>query len=301
MQRTYLALAALGLGGAVLGTTLAPGLPLARAAALFESTPVEEGRAVALARSLGGSGWKLMVIEQLQAATPCWQSQGEGRVLTDLPGSGDANLCRQLLSSSGYSLRIGGEDVASRWRLRIEPSGDQLELQALNPSAITPLVVGRAPRPAVGSEELVAFELEPGWSFERRSYRGRDLNHIYLANAEPLAALQARARNGGNLLSALPAPPPPTSGRGNDRSQEPAILGRAGNGRSGSESSGGRSSLLSSRFSSRFNGRGGQAGSAGLGGSPLGGATLGGATLGSAAELPAAGEVVALQVVPYSD
>ena len=261
MQRTYRALAALGLAG----SALAAGLPLAHSAALFDSTPVEEGRAVALARSVGGSGWKLVVIEQLQADTPCWQSAADGRVLTNLPGSTDANLCRQLLSSSGYSLRIGGEDVASRWRLRIEPSGDQLELQALNPSAITPLVVGRSPRPAAGSEELVAFALEPGWTFQRRSYQGRDLNHIYLANGEPLAALQARARNGGNLLGALPAPPPPASGARSDS----------------------RPSLLSSRFSSRFNGsRSGQAD----------GGSLGGTT-----DLPEAGEVVALQVVPYDD
>jgi hypothetical protein len=115
-----------------------------------------------------------------------------------------------LQSSSGYSLRAADGELPSPWRLRIAAGAAGLELQALNPSLNKPLTVALAPRPPAAGEGLVSFQLEPGWSFQGRTYAGRRLSHVYLASAEPLALLQARARGGGiQSLAGLPPPPPP--------------------------------------------------------------------------------------------
>jgi hypothetical protein len=69
--------------------------------------------------------------------------------------------------------------------------------------------VALAPLPPAAGEGLVSFRLEPGWSFQGRTYAGRRLSHVYLASAEPLALLQARARGGGGIQSLAGLPPPP--------------------------------------------------------------------------------------------
>ena len=131
------------------------------------------------------------------------------------PGAANGDSrCSRLQSSSGYSLRAADGDLPSPWRLRIAAGAAGLELQALNPSLTTPVPVARAPMPPAAGQGLASFRLEPGWSFQGRTYAGRRLSHIYLASAEPLALLQARAR--GNVQSfpvqsfaGLPPPPPP--------------------------------------------------------------------------------------------
>lgn len=135
------------------------------------------------------------------------------QVISPGAANGDSR-CSRLQSSSGYSLRAADGDLPSPWRLRIAAGAAGLELQALNPSLTTPVPVARAPMPPAAGQGLASFRLEPGWSFQGRTYAGRRLSHIYLASTEPLALLQARAR--GNVQSfpvqsfaGLPPPPPP--------------------------------------------------------------------------------------------
>jgi hypothetical protein len=231
MQRTYLPLVGLGLVGAS-GLAL---LPLAGSAGVFGSQPLAEGATVALAQPLDNDQWNLILVEQLQpGAVSCWSRQSDGsvtiaaenragekggsqasssQIISPGAANGDAR-CSRLQSSSGYSLRAADGDLPSPWRLRIAAAAAGLELQALNPSLTTPVPVARAPMPPAAGQGLASFRLEPGWSFQGRTYAGRRLSHIYLTSAEPLALLQARAR--GNLQSfpvqsfaGLPPPPPP--------------------------------------------------------------------------------------------
>jgi hypothetical protein len=236
MQRTYLPLVGLGLVGAS-GLAL---LPLAGSAGVFGSQPLAEGATVALAQPLDSDQWNLILVEQLQpGAGSCWSRQSDGSVTiagengagvnsageksgsqassSQMISPGVANgdsRCSRLQSSSGYSLRAADGDLPSPWRLRIAAGAAGLELQALNPSLTTPVPVARAPMPPAAGQGLASFRLEPGWSFQGRTYAGRRLSHIYLTSAEPLALLQARAR--GNVQSfpvqsfagLLPPPPP---------------------------------------------------------------------------------------------
>jgi hypothetical protein len=205
---------------------------------------------VALAQPLDNDQWNLILVEQLPpGGASCWSRQSDGsvtiagensagensagensagvssvggksrsqasssQVIRPGAANGDSR-CSRLQSSSGYSLRAADGDLPSPWRLRIAAGAAGLELQALNPSLTTPVPVARAPMPPAAGQGLASFRLEPGWSFQGRTYAGRRLSHIYLASAEPLALLQARAR--GNVQSfpvqsfaGLPPPPPP--------------------------------------------------------------------------------------------
>jgi hypothetical protein len=199
-QRRYLAVAGL--------TALAAGvlpLPLAQAAAPFGSEPLAEERVIALAQPLSGNRWNLIVLEQREPEPPCWRRNANGSVLTyemHLPES----TCGRYLSSSAYSLRVAGEDLRQPWRLRVENSNGRLQLLASG-SQGQPLVIGSGQ--AAGSA-LVELKLQNDWTFERRSFEGQSVGHLYLAHANPLPVLLAQARSGhAPLLAAPPLPPPP--------------------------------------------------------------------------------------------
>ena len=219
VQRNWPGVAALGL--AVAGSLGISPQPGAEAAGIFGAEPLAEGSTVALAQPQGGDGWSLVVLERLQPGASCWQRQPDGLVQPDPEGFSNGLLCSRLQSSSGYSLRAGGLDLPSPWRLRIEPVGNQLELQAFNPSLSSPVTLGTAPLIRAGeSRALAAFQLSPGWSFQKRSYGGRLLSHVYLSSREPLAALVAGRQilpAAGRVAVARPASLPslmiPASGR----------------------------------------------------------------------------------------
>jgi hypothetical protein len=174
----------------------------------FGSEPVAQDRVIALAQPLSNDRWTLIVLEQREPAPPCWRRNANGSVLTyemHLPES----ICGRYLSGSSYSLRAGGQDLRQPWRLRVEHSNGQLQLLASDGKQAEPIVIGsgQAAGPA-----LVELRLQNNWAFERRTFEGQNLGHLYVSHSNPLPVLLAEARNGGGippLLARLPAPPPP--------------------------------------------------------------------------------------------
>ena len=213
-SRTYRHLSGLVLGGlgAAAATTLSLGnAPGAGAAAIFGADPLPDDSTVALAQPVDGSRWNLVVVRRLQGSTGCWQRLGDGLVQLDTEAFSNDAVCNRLQSSSGYSLRSAGQDLRSPWRLRIERQGQQLALQAFNPSQGQTVVVGLAPAPEGPADTVLpAFTLSAGWSFQARSFEGRQLSHVYLSNQEPITALAARSTRPGTLppLSARREPAP---------------------------------------------------------------------------------------------
>ena len=202
-RRTYLAAAGL--------TALAASAvsqQSVRAAMPFGSEPVAQDRVIALAQPLSNDRWTLIVLEQREPAPPCWRRNANGSVFTyemHLPES----ICGRYLSGSSYSLRAGGQDLRQPWRLRVEHSNGQLQLLASDGKQAEPIVIGsgQAAGPA-----LVELRLQNNWAFERRTFEGQNLGHLYVSHSNPLPVLLAEARNGGGippLLARLPAPPPP--------------------------------------------------------------------------------------------
>lgn len=180
--------------------------PLVRAASPFASDPVQSDQVIALAQPLGDGRWTLAIFEQREPAPPCWRRHTDGSVTTYESHLSEAT-CGRYLSSNAYSLRVAGSDLRHPWRLRIEEQNGQLSLLAIGSQQPQPLLVGRG---HVAGSRTVELQLAEGWGFERRSYEGQRLGHLYVANPNPLPVLMAQARSGGRgMLAAAPLPPPP--------------------------------------------------------------------------------------------
>jgi|688.fasta_scaffold17272_8 hypothetical protein len=220
MKRTYLALVSLALAGSAAPAALPP---LARAAGLFQSQPLDASRFAVLARPVGQNDWNLLVLEQIAPAPRCWTPLSDGLVEPSLNRFDYTGICGRYLDSNGYSLRIGEQDLATSYRLRLLQQGNQLLLQALSPNEPSVLVVGRAMVPRRDRENFVALQLDPGWELQRRAFGQQSLNHVYFANSSPLRQLIAQASGspGSPTAGALPPLPPQPSVRGNSRQPAP--------------------------------------------------------------------------------
>ena len=203
LRRTYLALA---------GAGLALLTPWAGAASLFDSRPLDSSRLAVLARPVGPSDWNLLVLEQIRAQPLCWEQRPDGLVDPALNRFNFTGICSRYLDSNGYSLRIGNQDLASRYRLQLRQSGTELRLEASTPSNPTVLVVGRARVPLRDRDGFVALDLEPGWDLQRRVFNSQTLSHIYFANPSPLPELLARAGGGSPVALRPPVAPPSLPG-----------------------------------------------------------------------------------------
>ncbi|QEY32802.1 DUF3747 domain-containing protein [Synechococcus sp. RSCCF101] len=208
--RSALAVGALGLA------SVATIRHQARAAAVFDGQPVQSDRFTVLARPLSQGQWTLLVLEQLKARPACWSQRPDGLVDPSLNRFDFKGICSRYLDSNAYSLRLGDEDLGSRYRLKLVAGPRELELRAMSPSQSETILVARAPRPATPDKDaFVQLELEPEWALERRSYQGKALGHLYFAHDEALPVLLSRAsgsRPGGATGLAAPGPVQLTSG-----------------------------------------------------------------------------------------
>jgi hypothetical protein len=88
-------------------------------------------------------------------------------------------VCNRYIDGNGYSLRIGGDDLGTRYRLSVVNTGRDIELLATptkNPSQPI-MLVARAGGAASG---FVQLKLEPGWTLKRRAYGKKSLGHLYV-------------------------------------------------------------------------------------------------------------------------
>jgi hypothetical protein len=141
---------------------------------------------------VGSTDWNLLLLEQLQARPLCWQTRADGLIDPALNRFDYTGICNRYLDSNGYSLRVGEEDLASRYRLRLQQNGSELLLQAFSPDHPAVLLVGRGQVPLRDREGFVAISLEPGWQLRRRSFSGQSLNHVYFSSGASLDQLIAR-------------------------------------------------------------------------------------------------------------
>jgi hypothetical protein len=212
MKRTYLPLLAMAAGAAAIP---------AWAASVFNSQPLDQARFAVLAQPVGNNEWKLVVLEQIKPQPRCWDNRSDGLIDPSLNRFDFTGICSRYIDSNGYSLRVSEEDLASRYRLRLEQQGNQVALLAMTPSDPTTLLVGKGPLPQRDREAFVAIALEPGWRLERRTYGRQTLSHVYFANGSSLGQLIAKAnRNPSSQAASAPAlssairplPPQPSGG-----------------------------------------------------------------------------------------
>ena len=215
MGRTYLRTltlaAAAGGGVAAAAALLIPSAQSARG--LFDSKPLQQQRFAVLAQPVGQSDWKLLVLEQIKQRPLCWTPRPDGLIDPTLNTFNFAGICSRYLDSNGYSLRSGGEDLGTRFRLSLQQKGTTLHLQALSSRQRVPIVIGKASVPRRDRNGFVLMQLQPGWRLERRVYKGRTLSHVYFAHPDPMNQLLARLEDAPNdrfaRLGAPKAPLPP--------------------------------------------------------------------------------------------
>ena len=88
-------------------------------------------------------------------------------------------VCNRYIDGNGYSLRLGGDDLGTRYRFTVVKTGSDIELLAAptrNPSAPVYLVA-KAGGVASG---FVQLNLQPGWTLMRRAYGTKTLGNLYV-------------------------------------------------------------------------------------------------------------------------
>lgn len=158
-------------------------LPAAHAqGSLFNAVPVEESNFVLVSAPIGsGARSQLNIYEQRSNKRPCFTvSGGSPAVVDPLLSTFDfTGVCNRYIDGNGYSLRIGGDDLGTRYRLTVVNTGTDMELLATptrNPAQPT-FVVARAGGAGSG---FLKLSFEPGWSLKRRAYGTKTLGHIYI-------------------------------------------------------------------------------------------------------------------------
>ena len=180
MARSRIAAAALS----VFGATVATGLTSTVRAqgSLFTTAEVDETKFVLVAAPIGsGERSQLNIYEQRTTARPCYAVTGSAPAVVDplLATFDFTGICNRYIDGNGYSLRIGGDDLGTRYRLSVIKSAKDVQLMAVptrNPSEPT-LLVARA---GGSGNNFVQLKLEPGWRLMRRQYGKRTLGHLYV-------------------------------------------------------------------------------------------------------------------------
>lgn len=152
------------------------------AAALFDAAEVPQERFAVVAAPIGnGQRAQLNIYEQLNDRRPCFAlGEGNPAVVDPLLATFDfTGVCSRYIDANGYSLRVGGSDMASVYRLSvIRRADDNLLLAVPTKAGAGPeMVVARTRGAGSG---FLKLELEPGWRLMRRQYQGRALGHVYI-------------------------------------------------------------------------------------------------------------------------
>ena len=168
---------AAGLAVALSGT-----VPVMAQGSLFTAVPVEEANFILVSAPIGkGARSQLNIYEQRTNKRPCFAVSGGVPAAVDpLLSSFDfTGVCNRYIDGNGYSLRLGGDDLGTRYRLTVVKTGSDIELLAAptRNSSQPVYVVARAGGVASG---FVQLNLQPGWMLKRRAYGTKTLGHLYI-------------------------------------------------------------------------------------------------------------------------
>jgi hypothetical protein len=180
LQRAALVISgtAMALGGISAG--------VAAAGSLFQIAELNQQNFVLVSAPIGdGTRAQLNIYEQLNSRRPCYETTGSQPALVNplLTTFDFTGICGRFLDANGYSVRVGGTDLAPTYRLSVIRRTDDNVLLAVptTPGAGPEMVVARTRGAGDGFLQLV---LEPGWELKRRAYNGRNLGHVYLYRAD---------------------------------------------------------------------------------------------------------------------
>ena len=166
----------------VASLAIAPLASSAASPALFQALELDQGRFLLVAAPIGnGSKAQLNIYEQVTNRRPCFATSGaKPAAVNPLLGTFDfTGICGRFIDANGYSLRVGGTDLATSYRLSVRrEAGDNLLLAMPTRAGAGPeMLVARTQGAGNGFLQLV---FEPGWRLMRRGFGGRALGHVYV-------------------------------------------------------------------------------------------------------------------------
>lgn len=209
LRRSALAALPLLLG---LAAVLPPGQARAQQA-LFGAMEVEQPRFVLVAAPIGSSGnrYQLNIYEQVNDRRPCFATESSlPSPVNPLLATFDfTGICGRYIDANGYSLRVGGTDLATSYRLMVrnDPSGTLLVALPTKSGAGPEMIVARSGGLISGFHKL---QPEPGWRLMRRTYAGRRLGHLYVYSD----SWPQEASGGAAPAATTPIPRGPAEGTG---------------------------------------------------------------------------------------
>lgn len=186
--------------------------------ALFQVLPLDQARFVLVAAPIGdGKRAQLNIYEQVRNTRPCFSLSGQDpAVVNPLLATFDfTGICGRYIDANGYSLRVGGTDLATSYRLSVMRTNNDTVLVALptKAGAGPEVVVARTKGAGNGFLQLV---FEPGWELKRRAFAGRALGHVYVYRdswPDPVGASVAPPAVAPQAAVPAPSPSIPASKR----------------------------------------------------------------------------------------
>ena len=149
---------------------------------LFTTLPVDTSKFVLVSAPIGnGERSQLNIYEQRSDKRPCFAiGAGAPAVVDPLLSTFDfTGICNRYIDGNGYSLRIGGDDLGTRYRLTVVNTGSDMELLAA-PTRDRSQATYVIARTGGAGSGFLKFNLEPGWTLSRRAYGKKALGHIYV-------------------------------------------------------------------------------------------------------------------------
>ncbi|TVU54717.1 MAG: DUF3747 domain-containing protein [Arthrospira sp. PLM2.Bin9] len=148
----------------------------------FGQQEVDQDRFVAMAVPRA-FGYSLVVVEQISDSRPCWSENGSRPVQVEplLLNFDFTGICGRATDSNGYSVRMGGQDLALSHSLTVQAIPGEILLVANSRADVyaPPIIIGRSFGRSSGFTKIF---LEPGWRFTKRTYNDRTLGHIYFTH-----------------------------------------------------------------------------------------------------------------------
>jgi N-acetylmuramoyl-L-alanine amidase len=160
----------------------------ARSAASFDEQLVEQSKVIAIARPYGNNKYDLLVVEQIPDKNQCWSESGSNPAQVNplLLNFDFTGHCRRATDSNGYSIRIDNRDYGLNYLLSVAQRNGELVLVGTPRTGGPEIVVGRTRGMGKG---FMKFVLEPGWTFTKRAFEGKELGHFYFSgNGEDIIA-----------------------------------------------------------------------------------------------------------------
>ncbi len=152
----------------------------------FGETTLNQAKVVAIASPYGDNQYNLLVVEQLNEKKQCWAEKGQDPIIVNplLSKFDFTGICGRSTDSNGYSVRIEGEDYGLDILLKVVRKETELALVGINRKSGEEIIVGHTKGFSPGG--FLKIQLEPGWHFTRRTYKGRKLGHYYFSkNSNP--------------------------------------------------------------------------------------------------------------------